>query len=70
MTRQELISLLVEEALKDYSGDGREAKDRRMKIHIAAGARKRGLSGKRYRAYVYGAMRRAGWKPKREREDG
>ena len=39
----------------------------RMKAHIAASARKKGLSGKRYRAYVFGAMRDRGWKPKREK---
>ena len=28
----------------------------------------KGLRGKRKNAYVYGAMRRRGWKPKRERK--
>jgi len=31
-------------------------------------ARKKGLKGKRADRYVYGAMRKRGWKPKRERK--
>ena len=31
-------------------------------------AKKKGLSGERRNAYIYGAMRRTGWKPKRERK--
>ncbi len=30
-------------------------------------AAKKGLTGERADAYVYGAMRRQGWKPRRER---
>ena len=30
-------------------------------------ARKKGLKGKRAGAYVYGTMRKTGWKPKRKR---
>lgn len=33
----------------------------------AAEADKKGLTGKRRDAYIYGAKRRAGWVPKRER---
>ena len=69
MTRDEVITLLVEEALKDFPGNDQESKYRRMKLHIAASARKARKSGKDFRAYVYGAMRNRGWKPKRERED-
>jgi hypothetical protein len=29
-------------------------------------ARKKGLKGGRFDKYVYGTMRKAGWKPKRE----
>ena len=67
MRREELIRLLVEEALKDFPGDDQESKHKRMKLHIMAGARKARKSGKEFRAYVYGAMRNRGWKPKRER---
>lgn len=67
MTRDELIELLVEEALKDFPGDDKESKYKRMKLHIMAGGRKARKSGKELRAYVYGAMRNRGWKPKRER---
>lgn len=31
-------------------------------------ARKKGLTGKRANAYIYGTMRKKGWKPKRERK--
>lgn len=30
-------------------------------------AKKKGLKGKRKAAYVYGTMRKTGWKPKKER---
>lgn len=30
-------------------------------------ARKKGLKGEHFNAYVYGAMRKAGWKPDREK---
>ena len=31
-------------------------------------ARKKGLKGKRAGAYVYGTMRKSGWKPKAKRK--
>lgn len=34
---------------------------------LKAEGRKRGLKGKRLAAYIYGTMRKTGWKPKRER---
>ena len=36
---------------------------------LAREADKKGLKGKRRSAYIYGTMRDAGWKPKRERKD-
>lgn len=30
-------------------------------------ARKKGLSGERLKAYVYGSLRKMGWKPSREK---
>lgn len=33
-------------------------------------AKKKGLKGKRKNAYIYGTMRKAGWRPKRERDKG
>ena len=30
--------------------------------------KKKGLSGERLSAYIYGTMRETGWKPKRERK--
>ncbi len=67
MDRKELTALLVEEALKDFPGDGQESKHKRMKLHVVASARKARKSGEEFRAYVYGAMRNRGWKPQRER---
>lgn len=34
---------------------------------LKAQARRKGLKGERFRAYVYGSMRRLGWRPKREK---
>jgi len=31
-------------------------------------AKKKGLKGKRKRAYVYGTLRKAGWKPTRKKK--
>lgn len=31
-------------------------------------AKKKGLKGERMNKYIYGAMRKAGWKPKREKK--
>ena len=31
-------------------------------------AKKKGLSGKKFGAYVYGTMRKQGWKPEREKK--
>lgn len=33
---------------------------------LKAEARKKGLKGKRFGAYVYGGLRKTGWKPNRE----
>ncbi len=33
-------------------------------------ARKKGLKGKRAAAYIYGTLRKTGWKPKREKKVG
>ena len=46
-----------------------DEKWKRMKGHIAGSASARGISGDRRNAYIYGAMRARGWKPKRERVD-
>lgn len=40
---------------------------KKMERALKAEARKKGLKGARASAYVYGTMRKAGWKPKRER---
>ena len=34
---------------------------------LKAQARKKRLSGERFRKYVYGVLRKTGWKPKREK---
>jgi hypothetical protein len=41
-----------------------KAEERKLK----AQAKKKGLTGKRANAYVYGTLRKEGWKPKHERK--
>lgn len=62
MTRNDLVEAIVEKIYEDE-------KWLKMKSHIAGSASARGISGKRRNAYIYGAMRARGWKPKRERVD-
>ena len=38
-----------------------------MEERLKREARKKGLTGYRADAYVYGTMRKTGWKPKREK---
>jgi hypothetical protein len=40
---------------------------KRLERKLTARANRMGLKGKRRRAYVYGTMRKSGWRPKRER---
>lgn len=37
----------------------------KMKKELKAGAKKKGLTGDKADAYVYGTMQKAGWKPER-----
>lgn len=37
-----------------------------MERALKAQAKKKGLKGERANAYVYGALRKTGWKPKRK----
>lgn len=39
-----------------------------MERKLKTEARKKGLTGKRADAYVYGTMRKTGWEPKREKK--
>lgn len=39
-----------------------------MERALMAEASKKGLKGKHYNAYVYGTMRRSGWRPEREKK--
>lgn len=39
----------------------------KMERELKAEAKKKGLKGKRADAYVYGTLRKTGWKPKREK---
>lgn len=41
-----------------------------LERELQAKARKKGLKGKRKNAYVYGRMRKTGWKPSREKARG
>lgn len=43
---------------------------KKMEKALKKTAKKKGLKGKRKNAYIYGAMRKAGWRPKRERDKG
>lgn len=38
---------------------------KKMEKELKAQARKKGLKGERADAYVYGTMRKTGWKPKK-----
>ena len=40
----------------------------KMERKLKAEAKKKGFSGKRADAYVYGTMRKQGWKPSREKK--
>lgn len=39
---------------------------KKLEKSLKKGAKKRGLKGERADAYVYGTLRKTGWKPKRE----
>ena len=41
---------------------------KKMEQALKRSAKKKGMSKKRAGAYVYGTMRKAGWKPKREKK--
>lgn len=41
---------------------------KKMERALKKGCKKKGLSKKACGAYVYGTMRKAGWKPKREKK--
>lgn len=43
---------------------------KKMEEELKREARRKGLKGERADAYVYGAMRKAGWKPDREKKGG
>lgn len=40
---------------------------KKMEKELKKEARKKGLKGERADAYVYGTMRKTGWKPKRKK---
>jgi len=41
---------------------------KKMEKELKAEAKKKGLTGKRADAYVYGTLRKTGWKPKGEKK--
>lgn len=41
-----------------------------MEKKLKKQAKKKGLKGERRDAYIYGTMRKTGWKPKKERRRG
>lgn len=40
---------------------------KKMEQALKRAAKKKGLTGERANKYVYGALRKSGWKPKREK---
>ena len=40
---------------------------KKMEQALKRAAKKKGLTGKRANKYVYGALRKTGWKPKKEK---
>lgn len=40
---------------------------KKLELKLKAQARKKGYKGERADRYVYGSLRKTGWKPKRER---
>ena len=40
---------------------------KKLEKSLKSQAKKKGLSGEKADAYVYGTMRKTGWKPKREK---
>jgi hypothetical protein len=40
---------------------------KKMEARLRRAARRKGLKGSRKDAFVYGTMRKTGWKPKREK---
>ncbi len=40
---------------------------KKLERALAREARKKGLKGNRRAAYIYGTMRKTGWRPRRER---
>ena len=40
----------------------------KLKKKLKAKAKRKGFKGERADAYVYGTMRKTGWKPKKEKE--
>ena len=41
---------------------------KKLEEALMRAARKKGLKGERFNAFVYGTMRKTGWKPKREKK--
>lgn len=41
---------------------------KKMEKELKAEAKKKGLTGERADAYIYGTMRKTGWKPKKEKK--
>jgi hypothetical protein len=42
---------------------------KKLEKELKKEAKKKGLKGERADAYVYGTMRKTGWKPEREKDD-
>lgn len=49
--------------------EGGDTVPKELERKLAREATKKGLTGERKDAYVYGTMRKMGWKPEREKEE-
>ncbi len=43
---------------------------KKMEKALRKAAKKKGLKGKKKAAYIYGTLRKTGWKPKKKRHKG
>lgn len=53
---------------RTHAASSDEDKWKKMEAGLEAEADKKGFTGERRRRYIYGAKRKAGWKPSREKK--
>lgn len=52
----------------NFTNNKEDCMPKKMEKELKVEAKKKGLTGKRADAYVYGTMRKTGWEPKRSRK--